>query len=63
MSMYLPNVRPPGWQRAKLTTADRTEICRRYTDGETAVSLAAEFHVSTAAIREVVPARNPGAYR
>lgn len=51
------SARPRHWTKPKLTGKQREEICRRYADGETAVSLAAEFKVSAALIKTFVPPR------
>ena len=42
--------RPPSWDMAKLTGKQWGEIRERYAEGESAISLAAEFKVSTTAI-------------
>lgn len=40
-------IRPPAETRTGLTAADAAEICRRYTEGETQVTLAEVFGIST----------------
>lgn len=46
-----PDQRPPGWQRPKLTPAQRDEIRERRAGGESAAELAVEFGVTTETIR------------
>src|SRR5215218_4137918 len=48
---------PANW-KPKLTAKQREEIRQRYQDGETSVVLAAEFGVTSAAIRMVAGSRN-----
>lgn len=52
-----PQRRPHAWDAPKLTAEQRREIIDRYGEGESAVSLAAEFGVSASAVRGIVPAR------
>lgn len=52
-----PQRRPHAWDAPKLTAEQRREIIDRYGEGESAVSLAAEFGVSTRYVSELAGAR------
>lgn len=54
-----PALRPQGWKKPKLTTAQRDAIVRRLGAGERSVDLAAEYGVSGSTIRRLRQYINP----
>jgi transposase-like protein len=51
---------PANHERSRITPAQRTEIARRYADGETAASIAADMGISAGIVRNNVVTRQPG---
>ncbi|BBC35228.1 hypothetical protein SGFS_065220 [Streptomyces graminofaciens] len=48
-----PALRPQGWKKPKLTTAQREDIVRRLGEGEKSTDLAVEFGVSGRTVRRL----------